>query len=182
MRNFIATLVLIGLTSNAAIAATEGESQAAAFANIYLSLCLKHLNNLEALREKLKPMPKLPPEKAALFLPSDGGDAWPVPDKTGTFVLALPAGKKICSVYVRKVDTEAAKKQFSGLVATAPAPLVVKQVKNDRAGTIANGQTETVAYEWSTPNAPRKMLFILTTASSETAQIQAKGSAALVKQ
>ena len=182
MHKRIIALILISLASNAATAATEGENQATSFANIYASLCLKHLNNLEALREKLKPMPKLPPEKASLFLAGDAGDAWPVPDKHGTFVLALPAGKNVCTVHVRRADTVAAKKQFENFVANAPSPLVAKQVRNDQTQTAVNGPTQTVAYEWSVPNSPRKMLFTLTTAPSEAAQLQVLGSAAIISQ
>ncbi len=181
MRSIIA-LVLIGLAANSVTAATEGENQASSFANIYASLCLKHLNNLEVLREKLKPMPKLPPEKASLFLAGNAGDAWPVPDKHGTYVLVLPAGKDICAVHVRRADTEAAKKQFENLVANAPSPLIAKQVRNDQTQTAVNGPTQTVAYEWSAPNAPRKMLFTLTTAPSEEAQLQVLGSATIINQ
>ena len=182
MRNHLIAIVLIGLVSNTVTAATDGENQASSFANIYASLCLKHLNNLEALREKLKPMPKLPPEKASHFLAGNAGDAWPVPDKYGTFVLALPTGKNICLVHVRRADTEAAGKQFAKLVANAPSPLVARQVRNEQARTAANGPTQTVTYEWSAPNAPRKMLFTLTTAPSETAQLQVLGSAAIISQ
>lgn len=181
MSKFVAALFMIGLTSNVCFAG-EGEDQASSFANIYASLCMKNLSNLEALREKLKPVPKLPPEKAAMFLAGDLGDAWPVPDKHGAFVLALPNGKNLCTVYVRRANTEAAKKWFTGLVANAPSPLVAVQVKNEQAKTTANGQTETVSYEWSVPNATRKMLFTLTTASSDNAQLQVLGSAAIVGQ
>ncbi|MBR7800116.1 hypothetical protein KDM90_08905 [Undibacterium sp. FT137W] len=127
-------------------------------------------------------MPKLPPEKAAMFLAGNPGDAWPVPDKHGTFVLALPSGKNLCVVHVRRANTEAVKKLFAGLVLNAPSPLVAKQVRNEQAQTIANGQTQTVAYEWSVPNAPRKMLFTLTTAASNTAQLQVLASAAIIGQ
>lgn len=182
MHKQIIGFVLIGLVANTAMAGSEGENQADSFANIYASLCLKHMNNLDALREKLKPMPKLPPEKASHFLAGNAGDAWPVPDKYGTFVLALPTEKNICTVYVRRADTEAAKKQFANLVANAPSPLVAKLVRNEEIQTAANGPTQTVAYEWSVPNAPRKMLFTLTTAPSETAQLQVLGSAAIISQ
>ena len=172
---------MLGLASNVCFA-SEGEDQANSFANIYASLCLKNLTNLEALREKLKPMPKLPPEKAAMFLAGNPGDAWPVPDKHGTFVLALPSGKSLCAVHVRRASTEAAKRLFIKLVANAPTPLIAKQVKNEQAQTAANGQTQTISYEWSVPNAARKMLFTLTTASSNTAQLQVLGSAAIISQ
>ncbi len=179
MRKYMITLFATSLVFNAATAATEGENQANSFANIYASLCLRHLNNLEELREKLKPMPKFPPEQAALFLSGNAGDAWPVPDEHGTFVLALPAGKNICVLHVRRADTESARKQFEGLVATAPSPLVARQVTDEQGQTQANGQTHTVAYEWSVPGASRKLLFMLTTAPSETAQLQVLGSASI---
>lgn len=182
MRKRMIAIVLIGLASNTAFAASEGEYQASAFANIYASLCLKHLNDLDALRDILKPVPKLPPEKAAHFLSGKPGDAWPVPDKHGTFVLALPTGKNMCLVYARRADTEAAKKQFLHLVAHAPAPLVAKPVSNAQNQTAANGTTHTIAYEWAVPKASRKLLFTLTTASSESAQLQVLGSAAIVSQ
>lgn len=181
MPKFVAAILILGLTSNACFAG-EGEDQANSFANIYASLCLKNLSNLEALREKLKPMPKLPPEKAAMFLAGKPGDAWPVPDKHGTFVLALPSGKNLCAVHGRRASTETASKLFTGLVATAPSPLIAKQVRNEQVQTTANGQTQTVSYEWSAPNSARKMLFTLTTASSATAQLQVLGSAAIVSQ
>ena len=181
MPRFAAVLFALSFLSSVCFA-DEGEDQANSFANIYASLCLKNLSNLEALREKLKPMPKLPPEKAAHFLAGNPGDAWPVPDKHGTFVLALPSGKNLCAVHVRRANTEAAKKLFASLVSTAPSPLVAKQVRNEQAQTTANGQTQTVAYEWSVPNASRKMLFTLTTAASDTAQLQVLASAAIIGQ
>ena len=181
MPRLIATILMLGLASNVCFA-SEGEDQANSFANIYASLCLKNLTNLEALREKLKPMPKLPPEKAAMFLAGNPGDAWPVPDKHGTFVLALPSGKNLCAVHVRRANTEAAKNLFTSLVANAPSPLIAKQVKNEQAQTAVNGQTQTISYEWSVPNAARKMLFTLTTASSDAAQLQVLGSAAIISQ
>jgi len=180
MRKRVITLALSVLVSNFATAASEGENQASSFANIYSSLCIKHLSNLDALRERLKLLPKLPPEKASYFLAGNTGDVWPVPDKYGTFVLALVPGKQICAVHGRRVDTEAAKRQFFKLVAVAPSPLVAKQVISEQAQTAANGPTETMAYEWSVPHAKHTMLFTLTTAPSETAQRQVLGSAAII--
>ncbi len=174
--------VMLCFVSSISAAATTAEDQANSFIRLYSTLCLKHVNNLEALRDKLRPMPKLPPEKAEHFLAGRAGDVWPVPDKSGTFVLALLKGKSFCAVYARRADTDAAEQRFSAIVATAPSPLVAKQVTNEHVQTSANGQTHTVSYEWSIPNAHRKMLFTLTTASSATAQIQALGSAAIISQ
>ncbi|WP_439665874.1 NMCC_0638 family (lipo)protein [Frateuria sp. GZRe14] len=182
VRKLATVLVALSFHSGLSIAATTGEVQASSFISLYSSLCLKHVNNLDALREKLRPLPKLPPEKAEHFLAGRAGDVWPIPDKHGTFVLALPKGMNLCAVYGRRADAEAVQRQFSAIVATAPSPIVATRVANKLAQTSANGQTRTVVYEWSVPNAHRKLLFTLTTASSATAQIQAMGSAATVSE
>jgi hypothetical protein len=179
MRRIVSVLVAASLMPGLSVAG-EGEDQANAFARIYSSLCLKHLTNLDALREKLAPLPRLPPENARLFLGGLPGDAWPVPDKHGTFVLVLPHGKSFCAIHVRRADTELAGKLFASLVGTAPPPLVAKQVRKEQGQTAANGQTSTVAYEWSIASAPSAMLFTLTTAASPTANLQVLASAAVV--
>ena len=179
MRTFI-IFISIGVMASNSCFASDAEDQADSFANIYASLCLKNLSNLEGLRTKLKDMPKLPPEKSAQFLSGDQGDAWSVPDKTGTFVVALPSNKKICLVYARRADTTKAEKMFAGLVSMSPAPLVSRLMNDERAQTTANGPTHTISYEWSVPNAARKMLFTLTTANSDSAQLQVLGSSAIV--
>lgn len=125
-------------------------------------------------------MPKLTPDNSAHFLSGSEGDAWPVPDKTGTFVLALPRNKNICMVYARRADTTKAEQIFVGLVGNSQAPLVSRLAKDERAQTAANGSTHTISYEWSVPNAARKMLFTLTTANSDDAQLQVLGSAAII--
>ena len=176
----ITVLCCFAFLSSHATASPEALHQASSFANIYASLCLKHLSNLNGLRQTLKDLPKLPTEKAVHFLAGKTGDAWPVPDKYGTFVLAIPSQQNFCAVHARRADTEAARKYFMGMVATAPLPLVAKQVTNKQQQTRDNVLTQTIAYEWSTPNTPRKMLFTLTTASSENAQLQVLGSAAII--
>ena len=161
--------------------ASDAENQASSFANIYTTTCLKHLTNLDVLRSKLKNAPKLPPEKAAYFLSGNAGDAWPVPDKFGTFVLALPSNKNICMVYARKADAATAEKLFTSLVAQAPSPLTSKQAINQTRQTTANGLAHKLSYEWSVPNAKNKMLFTITTSNYDAAQLQVLGSAAMVK-
>ena len=179
MPKFITVILMLSLASNSCFA-DEAEDQANSFASIYASLCLKNLTNLGALREQLKQVPALPQEKAEHFLAGNIGDAWPVPDKNGVFVLALPRDKPICLVYGRRANSEVARKLFTDLVTNAPSPLTTKQVLNEKAQTTANGETQTVSYEWSVPNAPKNLLFTLTTAASETADIQVLGSAAIV--
>ena len=142
--------------------ASEGDDQANSFAKIYTSLCLQNLPDLEALRQKLAPLPKLQTDKAALFLRGAPGDAWPV--------------------YARRADVAIANTLFQKLVANAPAPFTSRMVMNEDKQTVANGVTYTVSYEWFIPNGARKMLFTLTTAAAETAQLQVLGSAAIVSQ
>ncbi|WP_209589954.1 NMCC_0638 family (lipo)protein [Massilia sp. BHUDP2] len=175
-KRFAAVFILAALpfTSNAGGPADQARS----FAEIYTSLCMKHLTNLDALREKLKQVPKLAPEQARHFLSGRSGDAWSVPDKHGTFVLALPHQKNLCAVYARRADTRAAEKLFVERVGTAPAPLIGKRTADDHART-ASGPTHTLAYEWGVPKAGKKMVFTLTTAASDTAQVQVLGTAAI---
>lgn len=186
MYRHIFPVVLASLLITDAALASEGRQQAESFANIYASTCIQHLNNLDGLREKLQAAPQLPPGKAAHFLAGHEGQAWPVPDRHGTFVLTLQDGKNFCAVHARRADTEAAKELFVNLVANpavqARSQVEVKQVTNEQQQTDANGLVETVAYEWSTPGAPRKMLFMLSTAPSETAQLQVYGSASIIRE
>jgi hypothetical protein len=179
MSKIITALVLFFLSSHSSLATTASENQANSFANIYANTCLKYLNNLDALRTKLKPIPKLPPEKAALFLNEQMGDAWPIPDKYGTFVLSILSEKNFCAVYLRKADVEMIKKQFERLVAKAPAPLVTKMLKNEQIKTKKNDIAQRVSYEWFAPNAQQSMLFMLTTVASESADLQVLATASL---
>lgn len=151
MRASIILIFLFVAISNTCIA-SDADNQAESFANIYVSLCMKNLSDLEGLRVKLKNMPKLPPEKAVQFLSGSPGDAWPVHDKYGAFVLALPNNKNICMVYARRADTGKAEKMFIGLVGSPLAPFVSRLAKDERAQTgatvqlipfLTNGQFQT---------------------------------------
>jgi hypothetical protein len=159
----------------------EGEDQANSFANIFSTICLKNLTKLTELRQQLKPLPKLPPEKAAAFIGSIPGDVWPVPDKHGLFVLNVAHKADFCAVFARRANTEAAKALFLKIVEKAPSPLVSKRALNEEKQTKANGKTQTVSYEWSIPDAKKKMLFTLTTSPSDTAEIQVLDSAAIIQ-
>lgn len=182
MAKIALAIVVLCFYSGVSIASTAGEEQAKSFVNIYSSLCLKHLSHLDELRDKLRAVPQLPPESAKHFLGERAGGVWPVPDPHGSFLVALFDGVNFCAVYGRRVDTEAVQQGFSAIVATAPSPLVATQVTNKQAQTAANGQTHTVAYEWSVPSAGHKMLFTVTTAPSANALIQAMASAAIVSE
>lgn len=186
MYRHIFAVILAALFTTDAALASDGRQQAESFANIYASTCIKHLNNLDDLREKLQSAHQLPPEKAAQFLAGNEGQAWPVPDRHGTFVLTLQDGKSFCAVHARRADTEIAKELFINLVANpseqAHSQVEVQQVANEQHQTDANGLVETVAYEWAVPGASNKMLFMLSTATSETAQLQVYGSTSIIRE
>lgn len=177
MRAFVVSMFLFAAACNSCLA-SEAENQAESFVKIYASLCIKNLSHLEELRGKLKNVPKLPPEEAAQFLSGNEGDAWSVPDKSGTFVIALPSKKNLCMVYARKADATKAERVFTGLVVKAPSPLISQRIKAER--TAGGDPTHTIAYEWSVPNATRRMLFTLTTTSSDKAPLQGFASAAMI--
>ena len=175
-------LIVISVAMCAAVnvCAQEASQQADSFANIYASTCLKHLSNLDSLRGKLASMPNLPPEKASNFLQGQPGKAWPVPDKHGVFVLAIPHGKNLCTVFARRVNGPEAIARFQRLVASAPAPLTSRQTPSSSSDTQRNGSANTIGYEWHATGASRRLQFTLTTASSPTADIQGMASAAYV--
>lgn len=156
------------------------DMQADSFANIYASTCLKHLSRLDELREKLKSVPALPPERAAKFLNGTQGKAWPVPDKHGTFVVAVPDGKNSCSVFARRVEASAAIERFDRLVKQAPSPLKTRLIQ-DQAGSVGSKARRTVAYEWFLDGAQRRMQFVLTTSTDANADIQGLATASLAQ-
>ena len=126
------------------IGAAAEDLQADSFARIYASVCLKNLSHLDGLRDKLRLQPKLAPDQAAAFLQGLAGSAWPVPDKNGTFVVAVPDNKKMCLVYVRRVGAEAAEERFRKMAATSPDPLVSRSVMDKWESTARNGKTHTI--------------------------------------
>jgi hypothetical protein len=184
-RTIIPALVLTSLFTG--ICYAEGpDSKANYFASLYASLCMKNVNDVGALRTTLigKGLPKFPPQQAALFLRGNEGDAWPVPFEgtMGNFVVALFSGKNFCAVYARRATQADVERQFIQLVGTAPAPLVAEVKQDTTADTGPNGKTHTISYTWSLPQANRKLLFTLTTANAEDAQIQAMASAATISE
>lgn len=179
MKRLILFTAIVGLSLHGC--AQVADQQAASFENIYATTCLQHLSNLDKLREKLASVPGLPPEQASHFLQGNQGKAWPVPDKHGVFVLAIPDGKNFCAVFARRVKAPEAVSRFQRLVASAPSPLTSRLVQNTSTETQVNGIASTLAYEWSANGAARRMLFTLTTADSLSADIQGLASAAYVQ-
>lgn len=156
------------------------------FAKLYLTTCMQNINDFEALRTRLinNKLPKFPPEQATLFLQGQSGDAWPVPHQgqMGNFVLTLPIDKSFCAIHVRRANQTEVEQLFIRLVAKAPSPLVSERRKDEQSETTVNGKTRIISYTWSLPQANRKMLFMLTTASSENAQLQVLGSASMISE
>jgi hypothetical protein len=163
--------------------AEESDGMTQEFVKNYSGLCMKHVNDLEALRTQLlaSQLPKFAPEQARQFLHGREGDAWPVPyqGKMGNIVLALPAG--FCSVYMRRANAADIEHAFIGLVGKVPAPLVAEKREDRWADTAANGRTHTISYSWSVPQASRKMTFTLTTASAENAALQVLATSAMTR-
>ncbi|MBD8531084.1 MULTISPECIES: hypothetical protein [unclassified Massilia] len=184
MRTCISATMLATIVFASHCHAAEGDDSTDHFAKTYSGFCMKHINNPEALRTQLiaSKVPKLPPEQATHFLSGHEGDAWPVPyqGRLGNLVLALPAGKNVCALYMRKANQADVERAFIKPVGQAPAPLVVEKRTDKHADTPGNGETHTISYAWSVPQAKRKMVFTLTTASSDKAQLHVLASAAMV--
>jgi len=179
------TIVLAAVLCAPLLASAQSDDNAEFFSHVYWSLCKSNAGNPDLLRANLKAkgLPELPPEKARLFNHDASGDAWPIPHNgaIGNFVLALPAGKKMCAVYARRTDAHTLEVLFSQFGETAPAPRVANRQKDVYADTGPNGKTHTISYIWSTAGNPEKLLFTLTTSESPSAQIQALGTVSVIR-
>jgi hypothetical protein len=160
--------------------ADPADDQAASFARFYGSYCMRRINDLDDLKRQLAPVPQLAPEGAAAFLNGKPGGAWPIPDTTGLFVLALPADEDLCAVFARRASVAKAEKLFLELVATSVPPLLVRKREDSLAETDSNGTVHTLAYEWYLEGSSRKMLFMLSTTSLAEAQIQVLGTVSII--
>ena len=179
--NKLAVFLCVAIATQFSIA-EDGNLQADSFHQIYSSVCQKALNNPEALKQQLTKAPQLPPEKAAKFLNGSSGSAWPIPDKTGLFILSLPDDKNMCSIYARRANAERVEEKFIQLVSNAHPPFKAKKIHDAYTTTLSNGEVRTIEYEWSVENSKRKLLFTLTTSKLATAEIQALGSMSLASE
>lgn len=160
------------------IALAAPGQQAAAFMDIYSSHCLNYLHDFDGLRTRLKTVPQLPSEKAAMFLQGAKGGAWVMPSRHGQFVLVVHADKHVCALYAKTVPAAAAQAMFAQVVGKAPAPFRSER-KRDTSDPGPDGVKHTVAYEWSTEQSPRKPLFALTTTTSKSSVAQGVATAAI---
>jgi len=177
-------IVLAALLCAPFLASAQSDDNAEFFSRAYWSLCKSSAMNPDLLRRKLKAdgPPKLPQEKAKLFTHDAAGDAWPIPHHgaIGNFVLALPARKKICAVYARRADASTVQRLFSQFAQTAPAPSIAERQHDVDRDTEPNGKTHTISYIWSTPGEPEKLLFMLTTSESPSAEMQALATVSVI--
>lgn len=175
-------VILSFLLTSTVCHAEDSALQAKAFHQMYTSLCAKNINNLVVLKDKMKDLPSFPPAQASKFLGGNPGSAWPVPDKSGLFVLSLLDKKNHCAIFARRASAIKVEEQFLSFVASAPSPLLTRKVSDSYTKTASNGEAHTIAYEWYVENAKRKFVFTLTTSKFENADIQALGSIAIVSE
>ncbi len=181
MRIPLALPVCIALIS-AATSADAADPFAESFKRIYSGICIRHIADLNVLREKLQGAPQLPPDKAALFLQGAPGTAYPVPDRSGgMFVVDLPAGKPLCALFARRVNAAEAEEGFLQFARNAPPPYVSKLLSENEVANGPNAPNKTVMYEWSAVGAVRKIVLTLTTSTSELAELQGMASVALAQ-
>ena len=156
----------------------DPEKQADAFSRIYATFCLKHINELEKLRQRLVTAPQVPKEKAVGFLQGYDGEAWIVPEPSGQYVIALPKEQNLCFVYGFRAGQEPVEKRFAAMANAASGSMTVKKVKDDKKK-MSFGMLHTLSYEWTLAGSPRKTILKLSTTDSDNAPMQAYASAAL---
>lgn len=169
-----------GQSGGVAVQTSQGdpEKQADAFSRIYATFCLKHINELEKLRQRMTTAPQVPKEKAVNFLQGYEGEAWVVPEQSGQFVIALPKEQNPCFVYGFRAGQESVEKRFAAMANAASGSMTVKKVKDDKKK-MPFGILHTTSYEWTVPGSPKKTTLKLSTTDADDAPMQAYASAAL---
>lgn len=156
----------------------DPEKQADAFSRIYATFCLKHINELEKLRQSMATAPKLPKDKAVGFLQGYDGEAWVVPEPSGQYVIALPKEQNLCFVYGFRAGQEPLEKRFTAIANAASGSMTVKKARDDKKR-MPFGMIHTLSFEWTLASSPRKTILKLSTTDSDNAPMQAYASAAL---
>ena len=164
------------------MSSNEGAKQAKIFQEIYTATCMQYVFKLDELRNNLKDMPKFPSEEASQLLPNGtAGSAWPVPAETGNYILAIPDDISLCAIYAKDLDTKLTNQQFIDIYSNPPAPFIAKQMSNTTEQR-EKGINTNVSYSWSAPDAPRKMLFMLTTDDSGNTKAKAMYTASIMSE
>lgn len=162
-----------------AVQTTSGnpEKQAEAFSRIYATFCLKHIYELEKLRQRMSVAPQIPKEKSVNFLQGYEGEAWIVPEESGQYVIALPKDRNLCFVYGFRASREPLENRFAAMANVASGSMTVKKVKDDTKK-MPFGMLHTISFEWSMPGTGKKAILKLSTTDSTEAPMQAYASAA----
>lgn len=171
MRSFLAAALLPALAA--------ASPPPVSISILFADTCMKHFYSQDKLRQLMGDIgaPEAPPEKAAFFLGGASGKAWFVVSPSGAYVVAL-RDDTICSVFAQRADADHVRSGFSGLVSTAPEPLVAAVL--DATGLGPNdAHSRTMAYSWSRPEDKDELLFVLTTSDSNNATAQAMVSMSL---
>lgn len=164
------------------MSSNEGAKQAKIFQEIYTATCMEYVFKLDELRDNLKNEPKFPSEEASQLLPNGtAGSAWPVPAETGNYILAIPDDISLCAIYAKDLDTKLTNQQFIDIYSNPPAPFIAMQMSNTTEQR-ENGVNTNLSYSWSAPDAPRKMLFMLTTDDSGNTKAKAMYTASIMSE
>lgn len=161
---------------------SAGDKNAAFFANIYSGTCLKFAGKPAELRTELdtNKQPQLPADKAKAFLVGHPGTAWLIANPGGSFVVSL-RDDNVCAVYAQRANATEVEKRFIALVTQTGTPDLLITKSLDQQAKTTNGPTHTLAYTWSAAKAAQKMLFTLTTTTSNNSAMQAMASLAMVR-
>jgi hypothetical protein len=163
---------------------SAAQSDDAEFYTSLYTLCERNIDSTEALGKKIinKGLPELPANQAAHFLGALPGHAFPVPHngKLGNFVLSLPAEKKTCIVFARRLDVQTTQTLFAQIASSPPAGLTAERQPDLDRDTEPNGRTHTVSFIWMDNNSGRRLLWLQTTALSPDAALQALTSVSVV--
>jgi len=180
-RKFFAVVSFVFVFSSASFA-QEVDRKPEFFANLYARTCMKHFGKPDALKNELdtNKIPQLPPDKAQFFLAGSNCTAWLIPNPIGDFVVSLRSDN-VCTVFARRAEATEIESRFSDLVSKSPPPLLASK-RSDEYSTSPNGPTHTISYTWEAPKAKQKLLFTLTTATSDAANLQAMASLAMVNE
>jgi hypothetical protein len=130
-------------------------------------------------------VPEFPPTQAKLFLHGHEGHAWPIPyhRAMGNFVLALPTDTPICIMLGRRIDQSSVEQAFIEYATQRAPKNAVVEKREETITTVAGGYTgHTIAYTWAFPGQKKKILMMLSTNPSPTADLQAFATVNLLRE
>lgn len=113
----------------------------------------------------------LPAEKAALFLQGSEGQAWFSLMAPGNLVLTIHKNG-LCSVHVRRVDTEAMTKEFTWVINYAWKGKKIEELEA-RTSTYPYGHSLTRSFLLSEVDGAKQQQAVITTSAAATAPLQA---------